>query len=407
MSNHRVCGLIVFLGIFGCLLADDAFEFDREVRRFAGKSTISSGLVAQSDDSSVRDVSADQNSYPHCSSESDDASSKVSPAFDPNTFADKLEYLGVAVEEPGWHVWGTSPVMADDGKVHLFCARWPISARFDPGWRIASQIAHYVGDGPEGPFKFSDVALSGTGKDTWDKTGVHNPAIHRVCDKYVLLYISNTGLEGHPANQCIGMATADSPYGPWQKVGEDGLILAPPEDESYWNYGSGCGVNNPAFLQHPDGRFFLFFKSRPGNRGGTKMGLAIADKLEGPYVQKRKPITANDRAIEDGYAFASGGKIYLLTTDNHGMLKRGGGLLWVSDDGENFESIPRPGFDLFANYLPSEDRSQAKRIYGGQLKFERPQVLMIDGRPAYLYMPSGFNIKGGNGTISHVLRVRY
>ena len=41
------------------------------------------------------------------------------------SFADHWEYVGVAVEEPGYVIWGTSPVMDDGGKVHLFVARWP------------------------------------------------------------------------------------------------------------------------------------------------------------------------------------------------------------------------------------------------------------------------------------------
>ena len=35
-------------------------------------------------------------------------------------WADRLEYVGVAVEEPGYHVWGSSPVIGPAGKTHLF-----------------------------------------------------------------------------------------------------------------------------------------------------------------------------------------------------------------------------------------------------------------------------------------------
>src|SRR3546814_1838263 len=51
-----------------------------------------------------------------------------------------------------------SPVIDDEGKVHLFVARWP-GRTVEPGWRSDSEIAHYVGDRPEGPFTFSDVAI--------------------------------------------------------------------------------------------------------------------------------------------------------------------------------------------------------------------------------------------------------
>lgn len=325
------------------------------------------------------------------------------------TFEKRLEYVSVAVRQEGWHVWGTSPIIGPNGNVHLFVARWPVSAKFDPGWRTHSHVAHYVSDNPEGPFRFCDVALAGTGGDTWDQCGVHNPAIHKVGKKYVLLYISNTGLEKHPANQRIGMAIADSLYGPWKKVGKDGMILAPPTDRRYYNCKAGNGVVNPAFLQHPDGRFFLYFKSndtRENRRWHSRMGLAIAEKLKGPYVQLPEPITGNNLSIEDGYAFVMHDKVYLLTTDNHGILKRGGGLLWESQDGVRFENQPVPGFGLLKDYIPAKERSLARTHYGRGGKFERPQVLMIGEEPAYLYLASGTNIEGGSGTVSYVLRVR-
>jgi hypothetical protein len=46
-----------------------------------------------------------------------------------------------------------------------------------------------------------------------------------------------------------------------------------------------------------------------------------------------------------------------------------------------------------------------KRVYGGAPKFERPKVLCLDGRPAWLYAPSGWNVTGGQRTVSHVLKI--
>lgn len=74
------------------------------------------------------------------------------------------------------------------------------------------------------------------------------------------------------------------------------------------------------------------FKAMTGPRpeGKVKMGLANADKLEGPYIIQPEPITANDRVTEDGYAFIYDGKFALLTTDNHGINESVGGILWTS-----------------------------------------------------------------------------
>lgn len=245
------------------------------------------------------------------------------------TFADRWEFIGVAVEDPGYHVWGSSPIIGPDGKVHLFSARWPEKEKVDPGWRSHSEIAHYVADKPEGPFHFSDVALRGTGKETWDKIAVHNPAI----------------------------------------------------------------------LQHPDGGFYLYFKSQAG-----KMGLAIAENFEGPYVQMPYPVTYNEQSVEDGYAFMYEDQFCLLTTDNHGMIKKGGGILWRSDDGIRFTDA-EAGFHRISDYLDADKLINKKKHYGGDIvKLERPQVLLIDGKPAYLYATGGWNIYGGNGTVCYVLK---
>ncbi len=34
---------------------------------------------------------------------------------DKKTFADHWKFISVAVQEQGYHIWGTSPVMGDDG----------------------------------------------------------------------------------------------------------------------------------------------------------------------------------------------------------------------------------------------------------------------------------------------------
>jgi hypothetical protein len=148
----------------------------------------------------------------------------------------------------------------------------------------------------------------------------------------------------------------------------------------------------------------IYFKARPTEGGYPRMGVAVADQLEGPYVIQDKPITANDRVIEDGTAFQWGDKICLITTDNHGMIERGGGLLWVSDDGIHFESKPRHAFHPLRSYLKDGVPKTARMIYGKETKFERPQMLTINNQPAYLYLPSGTSLDGDEGTDVHLLR---
>lgn len=320
--------------------------------------------------------------------------------------AQNLEYKGVAVQDDNYTFWGCAPIMDEDGKTHLFVARWP-EKNVNPAWRRSSEIAHYVADSPEGPFLFSDVAIKGTGKDTWDKYAPHNPEIKKLGKYFVLLYIANNNYHQppHPGNQRIGMAIAKSPYGPWKKVGKDGMVLHA-DNPQKWNYKSNMGVANPAFLE-VNGNYFLYFKTKTTD-GILKYGLAKATELKGPYIIQDKPVTSNKGTLEDGTVFAYQDHIFLLTTDNHGQNTGivGGGTLWKSKDGLTFNlEDATVGYDLLPTYYKDYDPKKAVKIYGVAPKLERPKVLMINNKPAYLYGPSGWNIFGGDRTVGHVFKI--
>jgi len=320
--------------------------------------------------------------------------------------AKNLEFKGVALQDDGYTIWGCAPVQGKDGKTHIFAARWP-EKNVDPAWRKSSEIAHYVADSPEGPFVFSDIAIAGTGKNTWDKYGAHNPEIKKIGNKYVLLYIGNSDYKQppHPGNQNTGMAISKSPYGPWKKVGKDGMILSA-NDATKWNYESANGVVNPAFLKVKN-KFYLYFKTR-SKKEGLKYGLAISKKLKGPYVVTDKPVTANKGTLEDGTVFFYKDHFYLLTTDNHGENTGivGGGTLWKSKDGFTFKIEEATiGYNKLTSYYKEYDAKKVVKIYGSEPKLERPKILMISNAPAYLYGPSGWNIFGGERTVGHVFKI--
>jgi lysophospholipase L1-like esterase len=111
--------------------------------------------------------------------------SKPAAKVPESTLAKALVWQGVAIQEDEYTIWGASPVVAE-GKVHLFAARWP-EANVDPAWRKSSEIAHYVADKPEGPFRFQEVVLKGNGRTgEWDAFAPHNPEIQRFGDTFAL-----------------------------------------------------------------------------------------------------------------------------------------------------------------------------------------------------------------------------
>lgn len=60
-----------------------------------------------------------------------------------------------------------------------------------------------------------------------------------------------------------------------------------------------------------------------------------------------------------------------------------------------------------SNIVPSRktDTTIKVMIYGPEPKLERPKILMINNKPAYLYGPSDWNIYGGQRTVGHVLKI--
>ncbi len=70
---------------------------------------------------------------------------------DISSFAKRLKPLGRILELEGYFVWGTSPIVAPDGKIHLFFSRWDAKKGMG-GWINGSEIAHAIADRPEGPY---------------------------------------------------------------------------------------------------------------------------------------------------------------------------------------------------------------------------------------------------------------
>jgi hypothetical protein len=139
-------------------------------------------------------------------------------------------------------------------------------------------------------------------------------------------------------------------------------------------------------------------------------GLATSETLEGPYTMLPEPVLVPPRGaqtvFEDAQVFQTGdGTVYMVTTDNYGTLTgvAGGLALWKSDDGIHFspDDIELAAW-LLPHYLPPA-KSNPKRVYGGTPSPQRPKILMQDGRPAYLYVASGWVYDGTARCESHVL----
>ena len=312
-----------------------------------------------------------------------------------------------AFECEGYWAWGSSVVKGDDGKYHMFVSRFPKSLPFHPGWMVASEIVHAVSEVPQGPYRFSEVALPARGAQYWDGRSTHNPRILRQNGKYYLIYMGSTHPFADPtyeqltlkspwctvarANKRVGLAVADSPYGPWKRLDEPILKTKPNTFYSFL-------TSNPSPIIQEDGSVMMIFKGRHYTNGylhsAMSLGMAYAPTIEGPYR-----VLNNDRPIfeVDGQGEAEDPFLWKDADGYHAIFKdhvakftgeRGGGVMAHSKDGIQWTVDKDP--KAYSLTVEWEDGSVEKQ---GQL--ERPFILFEDGKPAYIFFatmdgPGGF-----------------
>ncbi|MEZ4899375.1 MAG: glycoside hydrolase family protein [Saprospiraceae bacterium] len=250
--------------------------------------------------------------------------------------------------DTAWYTWGGSMVSGPDGRYYLFYARWSRDTGFR-GWLANSEIALATADDPSGPYVFQKTVLTGRGDDFWDATAAHNPHIKHFGHKYYLYYISNhyrdLGMdEWHNRiyTQRIGVAIADHPDGPWERLDQPIIELQP--GKAAYGY-----VVNPSVALGPDGIYYLLFKTRPpgsekefGKVFTTTHAMATAPSPAGPFTIAEKPIFTEGTG-EDPYLWVQDDRFYALVKDMYGQFTGEKSLaLFTSVNGQDWQPASHP-----------------------------------------------------------------
>lgn len=316
-------------------------------------------------------------------------------------------FTSPSIEMEGYWVWGSSVVRDQLGKYHIYASRFPKSLPFHPGWMVASEIIHGVADAPQGPYRYSDVALPARGAQYWDGRSTHNPRILFYQDKYYLIYMGSTHPFEEPmfdeltldskwcivgrSNKRIGLAVADSPYGPWQRLDAPILDVKPNTFYSFL-------TSNPSPCLQDDGSIMMMFKGRAYNAEGSHshmaIGMAYAPHIKGPYnvLNNGQPIfnVEGQGEAEDPYLWRDKRGYHAIFKDHVAKFtgERGGGVLAHSEDGIKWvmDSDPKA-------YSKTVVYKGGNIIQQGQL--ERPFIYFENGKPAYIFFatmdgPGGF-----------------
>ncbi len=291
-----------------------------------------------------------------------------------------------------WWIWCGSVIRGEDGLYHMFASRWPKALSFSPHWLTNSEVVRAVSERPEGPYEFAEVVLAARGPEWWDGRMTHNPTIHRCGDVYLLFYTGTTydgptpepGREASEemrlqarANQRIGLAVSRSVYGPWQRMDEP--ILKPRPGK--WD---GLITTNPAAWVMEDGRVILVYKSVGHQRDLLRLGVAVAESYQGPYVRASdEPIFRFDDTgdhVEDPYVWYEDGVFQMVMKDMRGGIcgEAGGGIHAWSEDGVSWK-LAEP-VKAWSRRVEFDDGSARELRH-----VERPQVLVEDGRARWVF----------------------
>ncbi|WP_320980418.1 glycoside hydrolase family protein [Bacteroides sp.] len=311
-----------------------------------------------------------------------------------------------AFESEGYWVWGSSVIKGNDGKYHMFVSRFPKSLPFHPGWMVASEIVHAISDTPEGPYKFSDIALPARGAQYWDGRSTHNPRILEYQNKYYLIYMGSTHPFANPtydqltldspwctvgrSNKRIGLAIADSPYGPWKRFDEPILKTKPNTFYSFL-------VSNPSPIIQEDGSVMMIFKGRTyvgdDKFSDMALGMAYAPSIEGPYtvLNNGQPIFQVDGQgeAEDPFLWKDSRGYHAIFKDHVAKFtgEKGGGVMAHSSNGIQWTIDKDP--KAYSRTVEWED---GKVEMQGQL--ERPFLLFENGKATHAFFAT-MNGAGG------------
>ncbi|MGS2722630.1 glycoside hydrolase family protein [Porticoccus sp. GXU_MW_L64] len=289
-----------------------------------------------------------------------------------------------------YYVWGLTAFRWNDGKVHAYYSRWPRATGFN-GWMTHCEIAHAVADSPAGPFATTGTVIESRHLEGWDIVNAHNPAVTVVDGKIHLYYISNQlrgdfePQEGNPFpsdqwlldnrrdivrnRQRIGLASADSPEGPFVRTREP--VVVP-----HGNF-KNIAVN-PA-VTYQNGQFVMIAKGDDQRKEGIFRIQLVghADRAEGPYVFQQQPIY--DKAQTEDASIWYDRTEQRFNSLVHVMGKPELAHL-VSDDGVNWRE-GTPFTYLHKTFELSDGTTWTPK------RFERPFVLTDkQGRAEWLYV---------------------
>jgi len=287
------------------------------------------------------------------------------------------------LREDDAYVWGGGAIPGPDGRYYHVYARWARAHTFN-AWTTHSELGYAIGDTPFGPWEIQGPLLQR--RAAWDQV-LHNPDLQCFDGRYYLYYTANHGNGehwDHRNHQRVGVAVADHPAGPWQRM-DAPIIDAEPGTPDH------LLTAHPNCTRGPDGTYYLIYKGvseGPLPFGGkVRWRVATADHPTGPFRKHPEVLFDHPTAkfpADDSYIWQQDGRFYAVVKDQGGYYADYGEgkalLLFQSGDGLRYEPVAEPMLSRFE--LTWTDGTVDRDL----VRVDEPQVLVEDGRPTVLYL---------------------
>ena len=218
--------------------------------------------------------------------------------------------------------------------------------------RTWKELGRAIAKGPAGAF---------------DCTGVFTPNILAWDGKYYLYYTAvgpdfDNGPYEDRNRTAIGVAVSDSPRGPWVKSKSNPVLKSTRDPNRFDSY----RVDDSCFVVR-GGKIWMYYKGRQWKNtpANTKMGVAVAERPEGPFTR-----------VNEGRTVQPGGHEVMVWPWGDGVMSlvskhgRVGQTLQYAADGVRFKSagtIPSPyprAPGLFRPDLTDPDAKLTDRLWG-------------------------------------------
>ena len=133
------------------------------------------------------------------------------------------------------------------------------------------------------------------GSGSWDEASVFTPNILVAEGKYWLFFSGISANMKVKPDSKIGIAVSDSPDGPWERLASNPALKNSDNPNDFDSH-----LVDDACLIVREGKYWFYYKGRQLGKSPaqTQMGLAIADKPEGPYVRvKENPVIPGNHEV--------------------------------------------------------------------------------------------------------------